>query len=38
MTAVKQNGRALEYVENQTPEIIQAALEQDPDAIEFVEI
>ena len=38
LEAVKQNGRALEFVKNQTPEIIAAAIEQDPDAIVFAKI
>ena len=32
MAAVQQNGYALQYVKDQTPEICIAALEQNPDA------
>ena len=36
LAAVKQNGRALEFVKNQTPEICFVAMKQDGRALEFV--
>ena len=37
MAAVMQNGMALRYVKVQTPEIIQAAVEQDGRAVKWVQ-
>ena len=37
LSAVRRSGLALEFVDEQTPEIIYAALEQNKDAIAFVD-
>ena len=36
MAAIKKNGLALEYVEDQTPEICMAAVQQDGEALQYV--
>lgn len=38
LLAVKQDGMLLQYVKQQTPDICLAALEQNPNALQFVKI
>jgi hypothetical protein len=38
MAAVKDNGLALEFVKEQTPEIVEEAIKQCTDALKFVRI
>lgn len=38
MTAVKQNGHALGYIDNKTPEICLAAVKQNGDALRYVDV